>query len=197
MAAAGPRDLHRPGGAIVAWEEVSFIVAQRVRATGVLDPTFPPNSRFVRLTHDFEHTPDLVGTGGGNAIVAWSNLIPNADADIYAALVVTEGTVGVDPPGAPQGVTFSSPAPNPARQSAALRFALPRATSIRLGIYDAAGRRVREIESGLQPAGDHAISWDLRDEAGRAVVPGLYFARLDADGRTFTQKLVTVNSGTR
>ena len=73
-----------------------------------------------------------------------------------------------------------------------LRFALPRETRVSLGVYDVSGRRVRQLASGAEAAGDHAIGWNLRDEAGRAVSAGLYFARLETEGQVLTQKLATV-----
>ena len=73
-----------------------------------------------------------------------------------------------------------------------LRFALQHQARVRLGIYDVGGRRVRELASGAQAAGEHALAWDLRDEAGRSVGAGLYFARLEAEGQVLTQKLATL-----
>ena len=59
-------------------------------------------------------------------------------------------------------------------------------------IAQAAGYMVRQLATGTQPSGEHAIGWDLRDEAGHAVGSGLFFARLDADGRVLTHKLATL-----
>jgi hypothetical protein len=82
------------GGAIIAWEEDFFILVHHVQASGLLDPTFPIFGRFVRLLLTFQHTPDLVAAGAGTAIVAWSDLEPGADSDIYAMQVLAPGTVG-------------------------------------------------------------------------------------------------------
>jgi hypothetical protein len=41
-----------------------------------------------------------------------------------------------------------------------------------------AGRRVRTLIPTVQPDGRRAALWDGRDEAGRIVSPGVYFARL-------------------
>jgi len=102
------------GGAIVAWEEDSFIVAQHVRASGILDPAFPVNGRFVRLVLTFQHTPDLAPDGAGNAIVAWSDRDPNADSDIdvmqvraAATVTVCQGTAGDLPAEVDKGVRVS------------------------------------------------------------------------------------------
>ena len=72
--------------------------------------------------------------------------------------------------------------PNPAFERASLRFVLPRAGQVRLAVFDAAGRVVRELASGEREAGAHAETWDLRDANGRLARAGLYFARLEAGG---------------
>ena len=177
------------GGAIIAWEEDSFVKANHVLASGLLDPAFPVNGVFVRLDLSFQSRPDLVAGGAGNAIVAWTNR--ETDSDIYALLVGPAGTVSA-PPVAPGGITFAAPSPNPARGPFTLRFTLPREANVRLAIFDASGRRVRVLASGTQPPGDHAMAWDLRDETGRSIDAGLYFARFEAEGQTFTHKLVAV-----
>ena len=82
------------GGAIIAWEEDFFILVQHVEASGLLDPTFPVSGRFVRLVQTFQQTPDLVTAGAGTAIVAWKDLEPGADSDIYAMQVLATFTVG-------------------------------------------------------------------------------------------------------
>ncbi|HEX5043798.1 MAG TPA: hypothetical protein VFV75_12880 [Candidatus Polarisedimenticolaceae bacterium] len=85
------------GGAIVAWEEDAFIVAQHVAASGLLDPAFPINGRLLRPVLTFQETPDLVPDGSGNAVVAWSDRAggEGADADIYAVQVRAAATVTV------------------------------------------------------------------------------------------------------
>ena len=88
------------------------------------------------------------------------------------------------------GFTFAPPSPNPASGAVTLRFALPSAATVSLAIYDVAGRRVRMIALGKRPEGKHALAWDLRDEAGSVAGSGIYFARLEVEGRVLTHKLV-------
>jgi flagellar hook assembly protein FlgD len=57
-------------------------------------------------------------------------------------------------------------------------------------VVDLAGRRVRHLLSGVQPAGTLALTWDGRDEAGRAVGAGLYFYVLDIEGRQVGRRIV-------
>jgi hypothetical protein len=183
------------GGAIVAWDEGASIVVHHVFASGVLDPTFPVDGQFVRQLLDFEQSPDLVSAGAGGAIVTWSDADLEQefpDFNIFAMIVLTQQTLAVDPGIPGPAVTFSRPSPSPARGPVTLRFALPHEAAVQLAIYDAAGRRVRELVSGTQPAGAHEISWDLRDESGRPVPAGVSFARLEVDGQALIGKVVTL-----
>ena len=179
------------GGAIVSWEEDSFVFVNHVRASGVPDPTFPVNGRFVRLLLSFQHHPALVAAGSGGAIVAWDDRV-SADADIFAMIVPTEATASVDPGGSGSGLALSRRGPSPARGPVTLSFALPHAAAVRLTIFDVSGRRVRELVSGVQAGGTHDVVWDLRDEHGERLPAGISFARLEVDGRSLSEKLVTL-----
>ncbi len=81
--------------------------------------------------------------------------------------------------------------PNPFNPRTTIPFALDRATTVSLRIYDLAGRLVREL---LPPAhlaaGDHHVSWDGRDEAGREAPSGVYLYRLEGAGTTSTRRMV-------
>jgi hypothetical protein len=108
-----------------------------------------------------------------------------------ASLVLPSGALGVD--GSPPAtLSFARPEPNPARGATTLRYALPAEAHVVLSIYDASGRRVRLLASGVSAAGEHAAAWDLRDDGGNAVGAGLYFARLEAGGRTFTRRVIAL-----
>jgi hypothetical protein len=182
------------GGAVVAWADSFNIVAQHVLATGAIDATYPDTGRAVCNLPSSQGDVALVATPGAGAIATWTDGRNLTSPDIFALQVLLAATADV--PGsvvAPRtGISFARPSPNPAREPLLLRFALPRETSVRLTIYDAGGRRVRELASGTRPAGEHAIQWDLRDEAGVAVPAGLYFAQLAAEGRALTQRVVAL-----
>lgn len=76
--------------------------------------------------------------------------------------------------------------------SRGLRRALPRAAEVTLAVFDQQGRRVRTLLAGQQPAGEHAVTWDGRDDGGRAVASGIYFVRGTAEGRTFTRRVAAL-----
>lgn len=83
-------------------------------------------------------------------------------------------------------------APNPFRERTKIIFFLPEATTARLDIWSVAGRRVRTLRNGPSLAGWNAESWDGYDEAGRDAASGVYFARVDAGGRTAADRIVRI-----
>jgi len=180
------------GGALVAWEQDSFIFVNHVRASGVLDPTFPVNGQFVRLVLTFQNDPALVAAGSGGAIVAWDDRDSGADANIFAMIVQTEATASVDPGVSGSSLALSRRGPSPSRGPVTLSFALPHAATVRLAIFDVSGRRVRELVSGFEPGGTHDVVWDLRDENGQQLPAGISFARLEVEGRSLSEKVVTL-----
>ena len=87
---------------------------------------------------------------------------------------------------------LSGPWPNPARASAHWSFALTVAGTFELEAFDIAGRRVRRIASGLHAAGQGEIAWDLHDDAGARVAPGVYLVRAAFGGHTSVRRLVVM-----
>ena len=53
-------------------------------------------------------------------------------------------------------------------------------------------RTVRDLVSATRPAGSYTDPWDGRDDAGRTVRAGVYFARLVAEGRAVSRNFVVL-----
>jgi hypothetical protein len=83
-----------------------------------------------------------------------------------------------------------APGPNPFASRTVLRFTLPARGPTSLRVFDLSGRAVRELARGTWDAGAHAIAWDGRDDGGRTLPAGLYFARLEQDGHQVMQRLM-------
>ena len=86
-------------------------------------------------------------------------------------------------------LAMAAPRPNPAGGRTQLVFSLPAAAVVDVTIYDVRGAAVATVLHGVRAAGTHALEWDGRDADGRDVSAGIYFARLDADGRVVTRKI--------
>jgi flagellar hook assembly protein FlgD len=97
---------------------------------------------------------------------------------------------GADTPATALAAGIHSVHPNPFRPSTTIRFGVERPGRVELRIYDVRGREVRALVAGDVAAGAHARAWDGRDGEGRALAPGIYFARFATGGTVETRKLV-------
>jgi hypothetical protein len=83
----------------------------------------------------------------------------------------------------PTKLYFANSGPNPANPIAKFLFVIPKSagmTSARLNIFDVNGRLVRTLVDRAVEAGPHTAIWDGKDQAGRGVASGTYFARMEA-----------------
>ena len=80
--------------------------------------------------------------------------------------------------------------PNPFNPATKIAFRLTRPGEIELSVYDIAGRRVARLTDGEYPAGAHAVVWRGRDDRGRPVSSGIYFALLAAPEGRRVQKML-------
>jgi len=79
---------------------------------------------------------------------------------------------------------------NPARGEARLVLSLPAALAAQrpeVGVYDLAGRQVRMLDGAKR-----SLSWDLKDETGSPVVPGIYFVNVRVASRTATRRITVM-----
>ncbi|MDX1440640.1 MAG: T9SS type A sorting domain-containing protein, partial [Rubricoccaceae bacterium] len=90
-----------------------------------------------------------------------------------------------EPAAPPQGFALNAAYPNPFRSSSVISFSLEQPSAVRLDLFDALGRRVAVLADGSFAAGQHEVVVD-----GYALRPGLYIARLSADGVTDTIRIV-------
>jgi hypothetical protein len=90
----------------------------------------------------------------------------------------------------PRHTMMLSPAPNPARGSSLLEFALAERGDAELSIYSVDGARVRTLARGPRDAGAYRLTWRGEDDAGKPLAPGVYWARLTTRGLTFTRRIV-------
>jgi hypothetical protein len=97
--------------------------------------------------------------------------------------------VGVDPATDPEAARLSA-SPNPFVDLATLSFAQPRASHLRLQIFDLHGRLVRTLADEWHAAGTERFPWDGRADDGRVVVAGVYFARVEAAGQIAHHRIV-------
>jgi hypothetical protein len=58
-------------------------------------------------------------------------------------------------------------------------------------VFDASGRLVRRLASGVFPSGIRSVTWDGRDDRGESASAGVYFVRLAWGGQSRESARVT------
>ncbi len=88
--------------------------------------------------------------------------------------------VSMGAPESANGVEFEELViyPNPARRGARIRFASGSDMELTVTIVDAAGRTVRQLQTGVLAHTTHEVFWDGRDTAGLPVASGVYSVQL-------------------
>src|SRR5262245_10226326 len=87
---------------------------------------------------------------------------------------------------------LEEPSPNPLVQQSVLAFELPESRSVRLAVYDAAGRVTKTLANETLAAGRYRRVWDGRDDGGRSVATGIYFVQFEAGGFHARQKILVL-----
>jgi hypothetical protein len=95
-------------------------------------------------------------------------------------------------PDAAMATRLFAPVPNPFNPSTTLRFSLAEAGPVQLVVYDISGRRVRVLVDENRGGGSHAVTWNGRDDTGRAAAAGTYFCRMQAEGKVETRRMMLV-----
>jgi hypothetical protein len=157
------------------------------------DGTFPDLYAYWPPPEDPEYPWTVADTSVANmSIIFWSLATALNDRhDVAdAALAWGDEPEAPAPPVvvAPRPVEhLPPPPPRPALELAPLasgeheiRFTLDAVADVRLEVLDVNGRRVRDVREASLSAGSHVLRWDQRDDDGRRVASGVYFATLAA-----------------
>lgn len=83
--------------------------------------------------------------------------------------------------------------PNPARPETLLRFRLAATGEASLAVYDAGGRRIRNLVSGSRTAGEHSVLWDGKDDLGHALPSGIYLYRFTTGSFVAERKMLLMH----
>jgi hypothetical protein len=105
------------------------------------------------------------------------------------AVVNTLSGVG----GTPKGYVLSiSSYPNPFNPTTTIRCTVPSRGNVTVAIYDARGARVATLVNEEKEAGAFTEAWIGRDDSGRVVSSGVYFARVSHPAGTKSYKMLLV-----
>jgi hypothetical protein len=105
--------------------------------------------------------------------------------DESRASVYTGSGVGIGETEVPDRIGYLRAYPNPFNATTTIEYGLTESSYFTLSVYNLLGQRIAIIFEGIQDAGEHSITWDAS-----AFPSGVYFARLEAGGRSKTVKIV-------
>jgi hypothetical protein len=90
----------------------------------------------------------------------------------------------------PEEFTLHQNYPNPFNPITTIQYDLPKASHVRLIIYDIMGREVATIINTEMNAGYQSIIWNTRNNYGKPVSAGIYFYHLQTNDFVKTKKMV-------
>lgn len=99
---------------------------------------------------------------------------------------------GIDEPTVAAAISLSQVHPSLTTGPAVVELRLSEAADVAVDVFDASGRRVREISRGTLEIGSHILRWDGRDEAGLAAPAGVYFLRAATPAGEASRRIVVV-----
>jgi hypothetical protein len=128
-------------------------------------------------------------TDGGFIMAGRTKSLGAGGADFYLVKTDASGHVAVTEPRTIPLATSTlslSCKPNPFRTRIAISLQVTADSPARLAIFDASGSRVRTLHVNRTPS----TVWDGRDDVGRLLPSGAYFARLDASDHHACARIV-------
>ena len=173
--------------------EHAATIGEALRA-GVRDPVSALTTGYARLTY-FGNTllgdpalPFPVGPQPAHLAARLSRPDPAGALAIGGLDPRPTGLLGVARrslavPSSPAGTTRASARMGRASSTLEIQFEVQGrgdGQTLDVAVLDLAGRRLRQLARATARAGSNSMTWDMRDDDGRRVNPGLYFVRIAA-----------------
>lgn len=80
--------------------------------------------------------------------------------------------------------------PNPFNPSTTIEYSVQRSGKVQIRIYDTLGQLLRVVVDEVKLIGEYSVSWDGKDDSGRAVATGTYFYQFQIGEFISTKKML-------
>jgi len=111
---------------------------------------------------------------------------------VPVVFLVVSDSAGWGPPPPPDSLehVLSPGRPNPFVTESRFSISLDGATAAYVAVYDILGRRVSTVFRGTLNAGTTELAWNGRHDDGSRATAGVYFYRLEMNGRVVSRRVV-------
>jgi len=92
----------------------------------------------------------------------------------------------------PREFALSQNYPNPFNPITVIEYALPKASEVKIQIYNILGQKVRSLVDEPQEPGYKRVHWDGKDDRGNEVSSGVYFYRIVAGDFVKSKKMTVL-----
>ena len=160
---------------LVTWDELSnrafshykvyrdlIMIADTIMETSYLDPDVPNGT--------YSYNIRAVYSGGYQSALSIDAVIEHVQTNANETIL-------------PVTTELMSIYPNPFNPETTISYSLKEDSKVSISIYNLKGQKVRSLVNGQIQAGYHTITWNGKDESGRNVSSGIYFAMFDAESR--------------
>ncbi|MCC6397851.1 MAG: T9SS type A sorting domain-containing protein [Bacteroidetes bacterium] len=167
-------------GVQVAWNgannDVEFAIPRSLLENPRYLPNFTPHDSIAIMIYAGENLSpwraDYASNAGISGLMLSLGTVTSVQPDLEAV---------------PSAYVLDQNYPNPFNPSTTIRFAVPTDGRVRLRVFSVLGQEVATLVDGVVNAGWHTATF-----AGRDLTSGVYFYRLEVDGRQLTQKMMLV-----
>jgi len=155
-----------------------------VSSSGTIIPSLAGDSLYLAVPSGASGTDTITVTAVDDSVATVN--------DQFVVQIQSPAAVDDLPQTIPQEFTVFANYPNPFNPITHIRYYLPTRNNITITVFDIAGGTIKTLLNGAQPAGNHEISWNARDQNGNPVSSGVYLYRVEANGRIETRKMIYI-----
>lgn len=142
-------------------------------------------------------TPATAGTVGGNINANSASVNFSTNGDLFVCDGTNESSIGLavipwnapldaqEPPILPSEFSLTT-YPNPFNSTVRIDFELPRASDVRVSIFNTLGEQVATLFNGHTSAGTHTLSWSPNSASG------VYFVKLSTGEFVTSRKILYI-----
>ena len=109
---------------------------------------------------------------------------PRKLPNVFPLLTSAENNTTIE---LPETIILHQNYPNPFNPSTVIQYEIPRASQIKLEVYDLLGRKVAELENGIKAAGTYQVQFDASQLSS-----GIYVYRLESEKSVISKKMLLI-----